>query len=46
LQETRDSGAREPDCGLISKKPRGSLTNLPSEGVRGVLDNSIAGQQP
>jgi hypothetical protein len=37
---------KKPDWGLISKNLRGSLTDLPGEGVRGVLGRPISDQRP
>jgi hypothetical protein len=42
---TRDLGARKLDCMLFSKKPRGSLTILLGEGVRGVPGHPITDQR-
>jgi hypothetical protein len=42
----RGLDARKLDCGLFSRKPRSSLTNLPGEGVQGVPGQLITDQRP
>jgi hypothetical protein len=46
MQETRDSGARKMECGLILENLRGSLIKFPSEGVSGALGHPITDQRP
>jgi hypothetical protein len=46
LQNSMGLRAKTRDGGLIFKKPRVSLTKLPSEGVRGNLIHPIADGRP